>query len=124
MVNEAAKIERAEYLGAQPHERSPERRDHANGFKPKTMLTRMGEITFAVPPKHQAGFYPGAREKGSRSEQALNLALAEMYVQGVSSRKVIEVLQRLLGPEVSQSRRSGRAARCGAGGVARTTPGP
>ena len=42
LVNEAAKIERAEYLGAQPHERTPERRDHANGFKPKTMLTRMG----------------------------------------------------------------------------------
>jgi putative transposase len=103
LVNEAAKIERAEYLGAQPHERSPERRDHANGFKPKTMLTRMGEITFAVPQTRQAGFYPGALEKGSRSEQALNLALAEMYVQGVSTRKVIEVLQRLLGPEVSIS---------------------
>jgi putative transposase len=103
LVNEAAKIERAEYLGAQPHERSPERRDHANGFKPKTLLTRMGEITFAVPQTRQAGFYPGALEKGSRSEQALNLALAEMYVQGVSTRKVIEVLQRLLGPEVSIS---------------------
>jgi len=103
LVNEAAKIERAEYLGAQPHERTPERRDHANGFKPKTMLTRMGEVTFAVPQTRQGGFYPSALEKGSRTEQALNLALAEMYVQGVSTRKVIEVLQRLVGPEVSIS---------------------
>ena len=103
LVNEAAKIERAEYLGARPYERSPERRDHANGFKPKTVLTRMGELTFAVPQTRQGGFYPSALEKGSRTEQALNLALAEMYVQGVSTRKVIEVLQRLVGPEVSIS---------------------
>ena len=103
LVNEAAKIERSEYLGAKPHERTPERRDHANGFKPKTMLTRMGEITFAVPQTRESGFYPSALEKGTRTEQALNLALAEMYVQGVSTRKVIEVLQRLVGPEVSIS---------------------
>ena len=103
LVNEAAKIERAEYLGALPHERSAERRDYANGFKPKTLLTRLGEITFAVPQTREAGFYPSALEKGSRTEQALNLALAEMYVQGVSTRKVIEILQRLVGPEVSIS---------------------
>ena len=103
LVNEAAKIERSEYLGAKPHERTPERRDHANRFKPKTMLTRMGEITFAVPQTRESGFYPSALEKGTRTEQALNLALAEMYVQGVSTRKVIEVLQRLVGPEVSIS---------------------
>ena len=103
LVNEAAKIERSEYLGARPHERTPERRDHANGFKPKTMLTRMGEITLAVPQTRESGFYPSALEKGTRTEQALNLALAEMYVQGVSTRKVIEVLQRLVGPEVSIS---------------------
>lgn len=103
LVNEAAKIERCEYLGAQPHERSADRRDYANGFKPKTLLTRLGEITFSVPQTREAGFYPSALEKGSRTEQALNLALAEMYVQGVSTRKVIEILQRLVGPEVSIS---------------------
>ena len=103
LVNEAAKIERSEYLGAKPHERTPERRDHANRFKPKTMLTRMGEITFAVPQTRESGFYPSALEKGTRTEQALNLALAEMYVQGVSTRKVITVLQSLLGPAVSIS---------------------
>ena len=78
LVDEASRIERSQHLNAQPYERSHERRDHANGFKPKTMMTRMGEITFAVPQVRGGGFYPSALEKGSRTEQALNLALAEM----------------------------------------------
>lgn len=82
LVNEAAKIVRAEYLGAQPHGRSATQRDYANGFKPKTLLTGLGEITFAVPQTRESSFYPSAFEKGSRTEQALNLALAKMYVQG------------------------------------------
>ena len=48
-VNEASKIERSHHLNAQPFERSDGRRDYANGFKPKTIMIRMGEITFAVP---------------------------------------------------------------------------
>jgi transposase-like protein len=103
LVDEASKIERSHHLQASPHERSEERTGYANGFKPKTVLTRMGEITFAVPQVRDSSFYPSALEKGSRTEQAVNLALAEMYVQGVSTRKVIEVLQRLVGPEVSIS---------------------
>ncbi len=103
LVDEASKIERSYHLQAAPNERSGERTGYANGFKPKTVLTRMGEITFAVPQVRDSSFYPSALEKGSRTEQAVNLALAEMYVQGVSTRKVIEVLQRLVGPEVSIS---------------------
>ena len=56
------------------------------------------------------GFYPSALERGSRSEQAMNLALAEMYVQGVSTRKVITVLHKLVGPEISIS--STQISRC------------
>jgi len=78
LVDEASRIERSQHLNAQPYERRHEHRDHANGFKPKTMMTRMGEITFAVPQVRGGGFYPSALEKGSRTEQALNLALAEM----------------------------------------------
>jgi transposase-like protein len=74
------------------------------------MLTRMGEITFGVPQVRSGGFYPCALERGSRSEQSVNLALAEMYVQGVSTRKVIEVLQKLVGPEVRIS--STQISRC------------
>lgn len=103
LVNEASKIERNHFLNAQPHERTVERVDYANGFKPKTVMTRVGEQTFEVPQVRGGGFYPSALEKGSRTEQALNIALAEMYVQGVSTRKVITVLQSLLGPEVSIS---------------------
>jgi putative transposase len=103
LVDEASKIERSYHLQAAPHERSEDRTGYANGFKPKTILTRMGEITFAVPQVRDSSFYPSALDKGSRTEQAVNLALAEMYVQGVSTRKVIEVLQRLVGPEVSIS---------------------
>lgn len=103
LVNEASKIERAHFLNAQPHERTTERADYANGFKPKTVMTRVGELTFAVPQVRNGGFYPSALEKGTRTEQALNIALAEMYVQGVSTRKVTDILTKLLGPEVSIS---------------------
>lgn len=110
LVNEASVIERAAYLKAAPFERSSARVDHANGYKNKTMLTRLGSIDFAVPQVRGSGFYPSALEKGSRSEQAMNLALAEMYVQGVSTRRVITVLQSLLGPEISIS--STQISRC------------
>ena len=103
LVDEASKIERSHFLNAHPYERSADRLGSANGFKPKTMKTRMGELTFAVPQVREGGFYPSALEKGSRTDQAVNLMMAEMYVQGVSTRKVIEVLQRLIGPEVSIS---------------------
>jgi len=71
--------------------------------KPKTVMTRVGEQTFDVPQVRGGGFYPSALDKGTRTERALNVALAEMYVQGVSTRKVITVLQALLGPEVAIS---------------------
>ena len=103
LVNEAGKIERAAFLHAQPHQRTEERTDYANGFKPKTVMTRVGELTFDIPQVRGGGFYPSALEKGTRTERAVTLALAEMYVQGVSTRKVITVLQALLGPEVAIS---------------------
>jgi len=103
LVDEASRIERDHLLQARPHERTAERIDYANGFKPKTVMTRLGELTFAVPQVREGGFYPSALEKGSRTDWALNLMMAEMVVQGVSTRKVIEVLQRLIGPEVAIS---------------------
>ncbi len=61
----------------------------------------MGEITFAVPQVREGGFYPSALEKGLRSEQALVTTLAEMYVQGVSTRKVKTITEQLCGIEIS-----------------------
>lgn len=87
VINAAMNAERQRYLGVAPYERSPERRDQGNGFKDKTMQTRMGDITFDIPQVRQGEFYPQALEKGLRSERALTMALAEMYVQGTSTRK-------------------------------------
>lgn len=109
MVNEAMRIERENYLGAKPYERTAERQGHANGYKPKTVKTRVGEVTFEVPQVREGGFYPNSLEKGIRSERALLLTLAEMYVQGVSTRKVAAITERLCGTQISASQVS-RAA--------------
>ncbi len=76
-------IERQKYLGAARYEHHPERIGHANGYKPKTVKTRVGEVTFAIPQVREGGFYPTVLEKGLRSERALTITLAEMYVQGL-----------------------------------------
>jgi transposase-like protein len=103
VINAAMKAERQQYLGAAPYERSAERRDQANGFKPKSMQTRLGEIEFAIPQVRTGDFYPQALEKGLRSERALTMALAEMYVQGTSTRKVNAIVETLCGSQVSSS---------------------
>ncbi|MDP2965585.1 MAG: transposase, partial [Pelolinea sp.] len=94
LVNQAMQIERDKHLNVKPYERSDERNGHANGYKPKTVKNRVGEVTFDIPQVREGGFYPEALEKGMRSERALVLALAEMYVQGVSTRKVAAITER------------------------------
>ena len=101
LINQAMQVERSKYLQADEYERTEERKGHANGYKPKTVRTRMGEITFAVPQVREGGFYPSALEKGLRSERALLITLAEMYVQGVSTRKVKAITEQLCGVEIS-----------------------
>jgi transposase-like protein len=103
LVNAAMHLERQKHLGAGWHERTPERQGHANGYKAKTVQTRVGDITFAIPQVREGGFYPGALEKGLRSERALTMTLAEMYVQGVSTRKVKAITEQLCGIEISSS---------------------
>jgi len=101
LINQAMQAERSKYLRADEYERTEERKGHANGFKPKTVKTRIGEITFAVPQVREGGFYPSALEKGLRSERALTITLAEMYVQGVSTRRVKAITEQLCGVEIS-----------------------
>jgi len=103
LLNEAMKLERAQVLGAGDYERTATRVGYANGYKPKTVNTRLGSMTLEVPQTREVDFYPGCLEKGLRSERALMAALAEMYVQGVSTRKVNAVLEELCGLEVSSS---------------------
>jgi transposase-like protein len=103
VINAAMQAERSEYLRAEPYQHTSERTGHANGYKPKTLRTRIGDITFAVPQVREGGFYPQALEKGLRSERALTLALAEMYVQGVSTRKVKAITEQLCGININSS---------------------
>ena len=109
VVNAAMQAERQQYLRAAPYQHTTERIGYANGFKPKTVQTRVGDITFAVPQVRDSSFYPEALEKGLRSERALVLSLAEMYVQGVSTRKVKAITEQLCGISVSSSQVSNAA---------------
>lgn len=101
VLNAVMQVERQQYLGVEPYQRSEHRRDQANGFKPKTVKTRLGEITLDIPQVRRGGFYPDGLTKGLRSERALTLALAEMYVNGVSTRKVARIVEAMCGAEVS-----------------------
>ena len=104
LVNEAMKAERVYALNAAPYERTEERLGHANGYKPKTVATRFGSLTFDVPQvRGDIDFYPAALEKGLRSERAVKLTIAEMYLNGVSTRKVTNVLQSLCGLEITST---------------------
>ena len=103
LMNEAMKVERSKFLGTQPYERSPERQDYANGFKDKTVKTRLGMLDLQVPQVRGCDFYPQALERGLRSEQALRMSVAEMYLQGVSTRKVQKITEELCGLTISIS---------------------
>ena len=115
LMNEAMKIERSQFLEAGPYERSPDRIGYANGFKNKQVKTRVGDIDLKVPKVRGLApdaepFYPSSLERGLRSERALKLSVAEMYVQGVSTRKVAEITKQLCGTEIS-SQQVSRAAK-------------
>lgn len=110
LFNEAMQIERNRYLQAQPYERSEYRQDYANGFKSKRLKTSVGSLALQVPQVRSSQFYPSFLEKGIRSDRALKISLAEMYVQGVSTRKVNAILEELCGLEISSSEVS-RAAK-------------
>jgi transposase-like protein len=110
LMNEAMKLQRSEALGALPYQRTADRRGHANGFKPKTVASRLGKLELQIPQTRGVEFYSTVLERGERSERALKLAVAEMYVQGVSTRKVAAITEELCGLEVSSTQVSRAAA--------------
>ena len=110
IINQAMQLERQQHLGVGPYERSDARNGYANGFKPKTVQTRVGALDLDIPQVRDGSFYPTSLEKGLRSERALKIALAEMYVQGVSTRKVAKITEQLCGFEVTSTQVS-RAAK-------------
>ena len=103
LINEAMKLERVKHLDAELYERTDLRTGYANGYKPKKVKSRLGELGLSVPQVRDASFYPSVLERGLRSERALKLALAEMYVQGVATRRVKAITEELCGFEVSSS---------------------
>jgi transposase-like protein len=103
LMNQAMKIERSNAIGAAPYERNEERVGYANGYKDKTINTGLGKITLDIPQARGMKFFPESLEKGMRSERALKLAIAEMYINGVSTRKVAHITEKLCGLDISST---------------------
>jgi putative transposase len=93
--------ERDTYVSASPFERGEHRQAQRNGYKPRTLTTRIGRLELQVPKTRDGGFYPSILERYQRSEAALITALAECYVQGVSTRKVGAICRELFGDALS-----------------------
>lgn len=103
LFNQLMLAEREDHIGAGPYERSSERKGYSNGFKNKSLLTRSGQLDLRVPQVREGDFYPSCLQKGEKVEQALKLALAEAYVQGVSTRRMKELTEKLCGKEISST---------------------
>lgn len=103
LSNELMKIERENCIGAQPSERTEDRKGYSNGFKDKTLQTRSGPLQLKIPQVRDLEFYPACLEKKCHSEKALKVAIAEMYVQGVSTRHVKKITKELCGFEISST---------------------
>ena len=111
LMNTAMLIERQQALGVGPYQRSDERLAYANGTKPKQVKTTVGVLELDVPKTRAVpgreddfeSFYPQALERGSRASRAVVATLAQMYVQGVSTRDVKKVMAELGLKNVSSS---------------------
>ena len=109
----AMRIEREQHLKAAHYERTTERLGYANGYKPKRIDTPAGTVTIQVPKTAGHGdnpFYPQSLERGQRSSRAVMLAVAEMYIKGVSTRQA-ESVMREFGIESLSSTQVSRAAK-------------
>ena len=111
LLNEAMRAERERHINAKPYERTPERTGFANGYKDKTIKTRLGEMEIQVPQVREGDFYPSILEKGMRSERSVKNAIAEMYINGVSTRKTKKIMNELCGFEVTSMEVSRAAKR-------------
>jgi putative transposase len=92
-----------EHIGAAPYERTESRKGHRNGYKPRKLKTRVGTLDLLVPQDREGAFSTQLFARYQRNEKALVLALMEMYVEGVSTRKVREVTEELCGTSFSKS---------------------
>jgi putative transposase len=95
--------EMTEHIGAAPYERSATRTGHRNGYKPRTLRTGVGTLNLSVPQDREGAFSTHPFSRYQRNEKALCLALMEMYVEGVSNRKVKDITEELCGTSFSKS---------------------
>lgn len=103
VLQEMLEAEMTEHIGAAPYERSSTRTGHRNGYKPRMLRTRVGTLNLLVPQDREGTFSSKLFGRYQRNEKALVLALMEMYVEGVSTRKVKEVTEELCGTSFSKS---------------------
>src|SRR6204780_2397259 len=101
IVQEVLGADMEEVVGAQKSERTAERVGYRAGYYTRTLVTRAGKLVLRVPQDRQGRFRTEVFERYQRSEKALVSALAEMYIQGVSTRKVKEITEQLCGHEFS-----------------------
>ena len=103
VVQQMLEAEMTEHVGAAPHERTDARKGHRNGYKPRTLRTRVGTLNLLVPQDREGTFSTRLFCRYQRNEKALVLALMEMYVEGVSTRKVKDITEELCGTSFSKS---------------------
>jgi putative transposase len=103
VVRQVLEAEMEEAVGAEKGERTPNRQGYRAGYYGRTLVTRVGKLELRVPQDRQGRFRTEVFERYQRSEKALVGALTEMYVQGVSTRKVKAVTEELCGHEFSAS---------------------
>jgi putative transposase len=111
VVQQVLEAEMTSFLGAGTYERNGERRGWRNGYKPRTLKTRVGGLELMVPKDRDGEFQTELFERYQRSEKALVLAILQMYVEGVSTRKVSAITEALCGLEVSKSQVSALTAK-------------
>ena len=111
VLQEVIEAQMTEHVGAAPHERTDTRKGHRNGHKPRTLRTRVGTLNLLVPQDREGTFSTRLFSRYQRNEKALVLALMEMYVEGVSTRKVKDVTEQLCGTTFSKSLISSLAGR-------------
>jgi putative transposase len=110
-VQQVLEAEMTSFLGAESYQRNDVRRGWRNGFKPRTLKTRVGELELLVPKDRDGQFQTELFERYQRSEKAFVLALLQMYVEGVSTRKVSAITEALCGLEVSKRQVSALSAK-------------
>jgi len=103
ILNQILEAQVSEALGAEKHERTEDRAGYRNGYRERTLYSRVGPLTLRVPQTRDGSFSPEVFQRYQRSEQAFILALMEMVVKGVSTRKVTEITEQLCGASFSKS---------------------